>query len=69
MFETYRMLGEQQEAELIREAEKPACGAAVPRGSDSGMRRFGFASLVIALVQRAWRGPAQRGSNELGRSR
>lgn len=67
MFETYRMLGEQQEAELIREAEKPARGAATPRRSDSGRRR-GLAALAAALVQYALRSPAQRRSNELGRS-
>jgi len=69
MFETYRMLGEQQEAELIRQAEKPARGATAPRRSLSGRRRLALASFVAAIVQHVQRSPAQQGSNELGHSR
>jgi hypothetical protein len=33
MFETYRMLGEQREAELLREARRLQAGASVRRGT------------------------------------
>ena len=49
MFETYRMLGKQQEAELIREAEKLARGAAVPRGQRRGRGQCGARAVVTAL--------------------
>ena len=49
MFETYRMLGKQQEAELIREAEKLGRGAAVPRGQRRGRGRYGARAVVTAL--------------------
>ena len=48
MFETYRMLGKQQEAELLREAEKLARGAAVPKDQRRGRGRYGGA-VVTAL--------------------
>lgn len=49
MFETYRMLGEQQEAELIREAEKLARGVAVSSGRRRGRGWYGLRALVTAL--------------------
>ena len=49
MFETYRMLGKQQEADLIREAEKPARGAAASSGQRRGRGRFGPRAVVTAL--------------------
>lgn len=60
MFETYRMLGEQQEAELIREAEKLARGTALARASRRSRRRYRLQALVTALVQLDARRPAQR---------
>lgn len=47
MFETYRMLGAEHEAELVRRAETPARGAAVPSGRRRG--RDGFRAVVAAL--------------------
>jgi hypothetical protein len=49
MFETYRMLGEQQEAELIREAEKIARRAAVSSGRRRRRGRYGARAVVTAL--------------------
>ena len=49
MFETYRMLGKQQESELIREAEKLARGAAVPKDQRRGRGRYGARAVVTAL--------------------
>ena len=49
MFETYRMLGEQQEAELIREAEKIARGVAVSSGRRRRRGRYGPRAVVTAL--------------------
>ena len=49
MFETYRMLGKQQEAQLIREAEKLARGAAVSRGRRRRRGRDGARAVVTAL--------------------
>jgi hypothetical protein len=49
MFETYRVLGKQQEAELIREAEKLARGAAVSSGRRRGRGRYGARAVVTAL--------------------
>jgi hypothetical protein len=49
MFETYRMLGEQQEAELIREAEKLARGVAVSSGRRRGRGRYGPRAVVTVL--------------------
>jgi len=49
MFETYRMLGEQHEAELIREAEKLARGVAVSSGRPRGRGRYGRRAIVTAL--------------------
>ena len=49
MFETYRMLGEQQEAELIREAEKLARGVAVSRGRRRRRGWYGPRAVVTAL--------------------
>ena len=59
MFETYRMLGEQHEADLIREAEKHLRAAAVPRRSRSGRRRYGLYALVTALAQVGSQRPAE----------
>ena len=49
MFETYRMLGQEQEVELIREAEKLARGVAVSSGRRRGRGRYGLRALVTAL--------------------
>lgn len=51
MFETYRMLGRQHEADLIHEAERLARGAEVPRTSRSGRRPYRLRALVAALVR------------------
>ncbi len=45
------MLGRQHEADLIHEVEKLARGAAVPRTSRSGRRRYRLKALMTALVQ------------------
>ncbi|HEX2458981.1 MAG TPA: hypothetical protein VHJ58_02440 [Vicinamibacterales bacterium] len=58
MFETYRMLGREHEAELIREAEKLARGAAVRRTAGSGRRRYRLQALA-ALVEFGSRRPAE----------
>jgi hypothetical protein len=49
MIETYRMLGEQHQAELIRKAEKPARAAAVSSGRRRGRGRYGLRVVVTAL--------------------
>lgn len=49
MFETYRMLGQEQEVELIREAEKLARGVAASSGRRRGRGRYGLRALVTAL--------------------
>lgn len=49
MFETYRMLGQQQEAELIREAEKLALGVSVSSGRRRRRGRYGPRTVVTAL--------------------
>ena len=49
MFETYRMLGKQQEAELIREAEKLARGVAASSRQRRGRGRYGPRAVVTAL--------------------
>jgi hypothetical protein len=49
MIETYRMLGEQHRAELIREAEKLARAAAVSGGRRRGRGRYGLRVVVTAL--------------------
>lgn len=48
MFETYRMLGEQHEADLIREAEKQRRGVAV-WSSGPRRERYGLRAVVAAL--------------------
>jgi hypothetical protein len=50
MFETYRMLGEQREAELLREARRLQAGASVRLGA----RRHGaYLDSSLALARRA----------------
>jgi hypothetical protein len=49
MFETYRMLGEQQEAELIREAERIAQGVASSSRRRRRRGRYGLRAVVSAL--------------------
>jgi hypothetical protein len=49
MFETYRLLGKQQEADLIREAEKLARGVAVSSGRPRGRGRYGLRAVATAL--------------------
>ena len=49
MFETYRMLGEQQEAELIRVAKRPVRGAAVSSGRRRRRGWYGLRAVVTAL--------------------
>jgi hypothetical protein len=49
MIETYRMLGEQHQAELIREAEKQARAAAVSSGRRRARGRYGVRVFVTAL--------------------
>ena len=57
MFETYRMLGRQHEADLIHEAETLAQGAAVVSTSPTGGRRDRFEAVVTALTQLGLRRP------------
>jgi hypothetical protein len=56
MFETYRMLGEQRESELLREARRLHAGQSVRRGTSVRMpqRRFRalFGSSAFALLTR-----------------
>jgi hypothetical protein len=49
MFETYRMLGEQREAELLREAQRLHAGRAV---KDGRLRTPGRRLVSVALVIR-----------------
>lgn len=49
MFETYRMLGEQQEAELVRRAETPARAVTVPSGPSRARCRYGLRAVGAAL--------------------
>ena len=65
MFETYRMLGEQQEAELIREAEKLARGVAVSSGRRRGRGRYGLRALVTALSSLRAGRASKRGQREI----
>lgn len=57
MFETYRMLGREHEAELEREARRAALGRDVPRRHASVSRREEEGSmkrLIVQLVQSRW---------------
>lgn len=49
MFETYRMLGEQHQADLLREAEKLARGVAVSSRRRRRRGRYGLRAVVTAL--------------------
>lgn len=65
MFETYRMLGEQQEAELIREAERLARGVAVSSGRRRRRSRHGLRAVVTALSHLRAGRPSKRVRREI----
>jgi hypothetical protein len=50
MFETYRMLGEQREAELLREARRLQAGASLRQGA---RRQGAYLDSSLALARRA----------------
>jgi quercetin dioxygenase-like cupin family protein len=57
MFETYRMLGREREAELEREARRTALGREVPRRHASDSRREEEGSMkrfILQVVQSRW---------------
>jgi hypothetical protein len=75
MFETYRMLGEQREAELLREARRLQAGASVrssPRrhraGLDSYCARAQRAKRKMELLRGLIRRPSSVFLRSLGRS-
>ena len=52
--ETYRMLGREREADLLREAAKLARAAEVRRRSPSGRRFSGLRALMQGLARVRW---------------
>lgn len=55
--ETYRMLGREREADLLREANKITRAAEVRRLSPSGRRFAGWRALVSVLARVPWPRP------------
>jgi hypothetical protein len=54
MFETYRMLGREHEADLAREAEKVAQAAEARRGSPRRRRFDGLRAVMTDLPRFTW---------------
>jgi hypothetical protein len=72
VFETYRMLGEQREAELLREAQRLHAGQAVKDGRVVGTPRRRLVSVfrnsaVVLLIR--LRGSTTRAAQKPARSR
>lgn len=67
MFETYRMLGEQREAELLHEAQRLQAGQAVRHGRILGTPRrpfmFVFRSRAVAVRMRLRRSTRPAAAN------